>query len=71
MRRRHAISAGFSGHYRDLGIGRRKRLDSAYEYNLIRSVVYQQPKRCRTTHVSAEGQLLVDSRLTILHGAAA
>ena len=29
MRRRHAISPGFSGHYRDLGISSRKRHDSA------------------------------------------
>ena len=31
MRRRHAISPGFSGHYRDLGIWRRKSHDSAYK----------------------------------------
>ena len=31
MRQRHAISPGFSSHYRDLGITRRKRHDSAYK----------------------------------------
>ena len=36
MRRRHAISPGFSGHYRDLGISSLKRHDSVC--NLIISV---------------------------------
>ena len=37
MRRRHAISPGFPGHYQDLGISSTKRHDSAC--NLILSVV--------------------------------
>ena len=31
MRRRDAISPGFSGHYQDLGISSRKRRNSAYK----------------------------------------
>ena len=49
MRRRHAISPGFSGHYQDLGISSLKRHDSAC--NIILSVVMP---RCGS-HVSPSG----------------
>ena len=48
MRRCHAISPGFTGHYRDLGISNRKMHDSAC--NIILSVVNE--IRCPGTPVN-------------------
>ena len=46
MRRRHAISPGFSGHYQDLGIASRKKHDSACK--LVLSVDSRTRSRGRT-----------------------